>query len=303
MKLYKNIEFLRINAKKLIFEGFMKKFLIALMVLVNIPAFSADMLFNPSNEAKLEYNQGVDFFKASQYDRSIGAFRRAIELDPNYVDAYYNLGTILEYLNRDDEALSVFKQIIVRKPDDYESVFKAASLSSKLGQYDNAKKYLSLIPANSSVYESAQKIAQNMGTDLQTIKSDSAKIASTAKETNQSNGTYNNLPSPTGIAGDRLGNIYVACFSDNMIYKITPDGKRIIFVKDSRINGPIAMASDQYDNLYISNYNGNNVIKITPTGTITTVISNVQKPYGLSINNGLLYISSQGSNSVLKYKL
>lgn len=303
MKLYKNIEFLRINAKKLIFEGFMKKILIALMVLVNIPAFSADMLFNPSNEAKLEYNQGVDFYKAGQYDRSIGAFRRAIELDPNYVDAYYNLGTILEYLNRDDEALSVFKQIIVRKPDDYESVFKAASLSSKLGQYDNAKKYLSLIPANSSVYESAQKIAQNMGTDLQTIKSDSAKIASTAKETNQSNGTYNNLPSPTGIAGDRLGNIYVACFSDNMIYKITPDGKRIIFVKDSRINGPIAMASDQYDNLYISNYNGNNIIKITPTGTITTVISNVQKPYGLSINNGLLYISSQGSNSVLKYKL
>ena len=62
---------------------------------------------------------------------------------------------------------------------------------------------------------------------------------------------YNDLPSPTGIAGDRYGNIYVACFSDNMIYKITPDGKRIIFIKDAKINGPIALVSDNNDNIYI----------------------------------------------------
>jgi tetratricopeptide (TPR) repeat protein len=45
----------------------------------------------------------------------MGAFRRAIELDPNYIDAYYNLGLILEYLKQDEKALDVFKQIIVRK--------------------------------------------------------------------------------------------------------------------------------------------------------------------------------------------
>jgi len=283
----------------------MKKLLVFLILLLTSCSVFAEPLYDTSNEAKLEYNQGVDYYKAGQYDRSMMSFRRAIELDPNYIDAYYNLGSILEYLRKDDEALSIFKQIIVRKPDDYESVFKAASLSSKLGQNENAKKYLSLITPESPVYSKAQSLANTMGTDLQTIKADLTKQAEieAVKSANQSNTMFNNLPSPTGIAGDRFGNIYVACFSDNMIYKITPDGKRIIFLKDSKINGPIALVNDNEDNIYVSNYNGNNVIKITPSGSISVLVANIQKPYGMSIRDGLLYVSSQGSNSVLRYKL
>ena len=114
---------------------------------------------------------------------------------------------------------------------------------------------------------------------------------------------YNDIASPTGIASDKNGNVYVACFSDNMIYKITPDGKKIIFIKDAKISGPIDMVNDDAGNIYVSNYNSNNVIKITPAGVITVLISNIQKPYGVHINGDFLYVSSQGSNSVLKYKL
>lgn len=257
-----------------------------------------------SSDAKLEYNQGVDFYKAGQYDKSMASFRRAIELDPNYIDAYYNLGTILQYLNRDDAALGIFKQIIVRKPDDYESLYKAAYLSNKLGNVDSAKKYLSLIPADANIYQNAQALATSMGTDIQTIKAEIAKqTTENAIKSDTSNKIYNDLPSPTGIASDNQGNIYVACFSDNMIYKISPDGKQMIFVKDSKINGPIGMVNDAKGNLYVANYSGDNVIKITPTGAISTVISNIQKPYGLNITNGMLYISSQGANSVLRYKI
>ena len=88
-----------------------------------------------------------------------------------------------------------------------------------------------------------------------------------------------------------------------MIYRISSDDKPVIFVKDSRIQGPIGMVNDLQGNLYVANYNGNNVIKITPAGNITSVISNIQNPYGLHIKDGILYISSQGSNSVLRYKL
>lgn len=282
----------------------MKKLIVTtILLLFGMPALT-EPLYDTSNEAKLEYNQGIDFYKSGQYDRSMGAFRRAIELDPNYIDAYYNLGSILEYLKKEDSALEIFKQIIVRKPDDYESVYKAANLSYKLGNVENAKKYLSLIPTNNNMYSQAQILATKIGSDMQTIKAEASKQAM-AETTNQNNSNelYNNLPSPTGIAGDSKGNIYVACFSDNMIYKITPDGKKIIFIKDSKINGPIAMVADINDNLYISNYNGDNIIKVTPTGSISTLISNIQKPYGISITNGMLYISSQGTNSVLKYKL
>lgn len=252
-------------------------------------------------EAKLEYNQGVNYYKAGAYDRSMAAFRRAIDIDPNYIDAYYNLGSILEYLHQDEAALSVFKQIIVRQPTDFESVYKAANLSFKLGHADNAKSYLSLIPPESPVYDSAQKLASQMATDMQTIKSEQTKPA--APKFEQSNGMYNDIPSPTGIATDRNGNVFVACFSDNMIYKITPDGRRIIFVKDAKINGPIAMVSDDAGNIYVSNYNANNVVKVTPAGSISVQISNIQKPYGISLRDGMLFVSSQGSNSVLRYKL
>lgn len=285
----------------------MKK-LIVLMFLTAFTGLAAfaepEKLFDVSNEAKLEYNQGVDFYKTGAYERSMAAFRRAIELDPNYIDAYYNLGSILEYLKQDEAALAVFKQIIVRKPDDYDAVYKAANLSARLGYTDNAKSYLSLIPPESSVYSKAQGLASNMNTDMQTIKA--SQVPEKKPETpkfEQTNGIYNDIPSPTGITTDNNGNIYVACFSDNMIYKITPDGRRIIYVKDSRINGPIAMVSDSGGNIYVSNYNANNVVKISPTGSISVQIANIQKPYGINISNGMLFISSQGSNSVLRYKL
>lgn len=282
----------------------MKKILLVLMLILFGGMVFADPLYDTTNEAKLEYNQGVDYYRAGQYDRSMASFRRAIELDPNYVDAYYNLGLILEYLKQDDAALSTFKQIMVRKPDDFDAVYKAAVLSQKLGQTENAKKYLSIIPAGSNVYSQAQTIARNLGTDMQTIKANAARAAADeAVKQDKTASIFNNLPSPTGIAGDRSGNIYVSCFSDNMIYKITPDGKRIIFVKDNKINGPIAMVSDNEGNLYISNYNADNVIKVTPTGGISVFVGNIQKPYGMSIINGMLYVSSQGANSVMKYRI
>ena len=63
------------------------------------------------------------------------------------------------------------------------------------------------------------------------------------------------------------------------------------------------MASDNKGNIYVSNYNNNNVLKISPTGFLTVQIANVQKPYGVHVAGDLLFVSSQGSNSVLRYKL
>lgn len=282
----------------------MKKFFIVALLLLSgtCLTFAAEQAYEPSTEAKLQYNQGVDYYKVGQYDKAMAAFRQAISLDPNYIDAYYNLGSILEYLRQDEAALGIFKQIIVRKPDDYESVYKAANLSFKLGFTDKAKTYLSLIPPESTVYSSAQALASNLNTDMQTIKAEQKQQAQEPK-IEQTNGMYNNIPSPTGITTDNNGNVFVACFSDNMIYKISPDGKKVIFIKTPKLNGPIAMVSDDAGNIYVSNYNANNVLKITPQGEITTLVSNVQKPYGLHVYGNLLFVSSQGSNSVLRYKL
>ena len=109
--------------------------------------------------------------------------------------------------------------------------------------------------------------------------------------------------SPTGITTDSEGNVYVATFSDNTIIKITPDGKRKVFLKSKEISGPISLASDSIGNIYVSNYNTNNVLKITPQGAVTTLVSNIDKPYGLHVDGNMLFITCQGSNSILRQKL
>lgn len=257
-----------------------------------------------SNEAKLQYNRGVDFYRMGEYEEAVGAFQQAIAIDANYIDAYYNLGVVYEQMDKDTEALNVFKQIMIRKPTDYEAVYNAASLSHRLGQIDNAKQYLSIIPSTSPVITKAQQLAALMNTDIQTIKAEQqAKLEAQRPKIPQTSGSYGNLTSPTGVTTDKNGNVYVASFSNNSIIKITPLGERKIYVKSPKLNGPMGMVSDDAGNLYVANYNIDNVVKITPTGTITQVLGHVIKPYCLHLDNGLLFISSQGGNSVIRYKL
>ncbi len=279
----------------------MKKTLTALFLLILL--YSGACLAEPPNDAKLIYNEGVELYKLGEYERAMEAFKKATELDPNYIDAYFNLGTVLEYLQQYNAALTVFKQIIVRKPDDYEAVYKAALLSMKLGENDKAKSYLSIIPRSAEVAPKAQQLAHQLQTDMQTIKKEEQAKETQEQKVPQSNNVFNDIPSPTGITSDNEGNVYVAGFSDNTIYKITPDGKKLVFLKDVRVNGPIGMVSDNSGNIYISNYNANNIIKIASDGAVTILLSNVQKPYGMHISGNILYISSQGSNAVIKYVL
>lgn len=276
---------------------------ILLLLIVAVSAVNISFAAEISTEAKLQYNKGVDMYRVGRYEEAIDAFRKATEISPDYIDAYYNLGSILEFIKQDDAALSVFKQIILRKPTDYEAVYKAAALSVKLGQPDQAKSYLSLIPQTSIVNSKAQELAASLKTDMQTIRQEQKEIAQQSEKISQTNGVYNNLGSPTGMITDKNGNLYVAGFSDNAIVKISPNGDRRLFVKDSRLNGPIGLEIDSAGNIYVANYNANNVLKVSSTGVVSVLIGNIPKPYCLHIDGNLLFISAQGSNSVVRYKL
>ncbi len=278
------------------------KSLIVLSILIST---STCAMASIATDAKLQYNKGVDYYKLGQFEESASCFQKAIELDPNYIDAYYNLGSILEYLKQDEAALAVFKQIILRKPDDYEAVYKAAVLSKKVGEYEKAKMYLTLIPTDSLIGSRAKQLADSLGTDIQTAKAEQTQPKSyqEANPQNDSDGMYSDITSPTGIVTDPNGNLYVAGFSDNTIYKIGPDNKKIVYIKNEKIDGPIGLAIDSPGNIYIANYNKNNVLKIDKNGTITELIENVPNPYCMYITGDLLFISSQGSNSVIRFKL
>ena len=70
-----------------------------------------------------------------------------------------------------------------------------------------------------------------------------------------------------------------------------------------KIDGPIGLAIDSEENIYIANYNKHNILKVDKNGAISELIGNIQNPYCMYITDGLLFISSQGSNSVIRYKL
>ena len=146
----------------------LKKVLVTLSVLdvmVSVPQYSFAEQTVPL-DAKLEYNQGVDYYKLGLYDKATASFRQAISLCPDYIDAYYNLATILDYTNQHSEALVALKQILLRKPNDYESVYKAAQISSKLGDIEKVKSYASIIPPASEYHKPAQALLEKLEVKL-----------------------------------------------------------------------------------------------------------------------------------------
>lgn len=250
-------------------------------------------------DAKLDYNQGIDFYKLGMYERAIESFRGAIRAYPDYIDAYYNLGVVLEYLKNYSEAINVFKQIYLRNPHDYEVIYKLANLSAKQGDYTKASEYIVLIPQSSDYYKRAQELASSIKIDT-TVP---AQQMNTPSKIATQTGIYENILSPTGVTTDKNGNVYVATFSDNSIIKITPDNRRIVFVKSDKIKGPISLASDEIGNIYVSNYSANNILKITPQGAVSVLVERLDKPYGLHVNGNMLFITCQGSNSIFRQKI
>lgn len=309
-------------------DNFKKFGIICSLLLLSNCAFA-----NIGNDAKLQYNRGIDYYQLGQYSQAAESFKKAVDLDPNYIDAYYNLGTLMEYLKRDEDALNAFKQIILRKPDDYEAVYKAAEISNRVGQSDKALMYLTLIPQDSLYAQKANALAHSIETNIEATKQKENEQTSTnTQETNQkpqpeevvttqnnvtrepekieNNETqvstiinYSNISSPTGVVTDNEGNLFVAGFSDNTIYKIGSDNKKIVYIKSPKIDGPIGLAIDKSGNIYIANYNKNNVLKVNAGGEISEVLTDIKNPYCMHITESYLYISSQGSNSVVKYRL
>lgn len=287
----------------------LKKLLLLIFLFCAVPALADDKPVRVETDAKLEYNKGIDFYNSGQFDNAVDCFRKAIDLEPNYLDAYYNLGMTFDYLKQYEASISMFKELLTRKPDDYSAVYRAAVVSYKMNMPEQAKEFLAKLPASSPFYYKGQQLAHELGTDIPTIKAPQPLEDEPVESAQKSQGTfagnfyYENLPSPTGIVVDSVGYLYVADFSDNLIYRITPTGEKMVYLKHPKLSGPIGLAMDDGGNLYIANYNSNSVMKLSSSHELTTLIENIDKPYYLYVSGGYLFISSQGTSSVVRYKI
>ncbi|QTE45153.1 MULTISPECIES: gliding motility-associated C-terminal domain-containing protein [Mucilaginibacter] len=122
----------------------------------------------------------------------------------------------------------------------------------------------------------------------------------------------------TGVAVDAAGNVFVADWGDNTIFKLTPSGNLSKFAGHSfpgladgqgvsaAFNAPDALVLDAAGNLYVSDQQNNVIRKITPGGLVSTFAgtdseAGVNNPRGLAIDNaGNLYVADQGNNVIRK---
>jgi tetratricopeptide (TPR) repeat protein len=86
------------------------------------------------------FELGNSYYEAGQWDQAVIAYKRAIDLDPNYQPAYANLGVTYYQQQQFDLATSQYKKALELDPDDSEvaynlgALYVQQALSSQTGQ-------------------------------------------------------------------------------------------------------------------------------------------------------------------------
>ncbi len=70
-----------------------------------------------NQEAKAEFDRGVKLYKEGELESAEAAFRKAIELDSEFAEAYANLGSLLANQNNLAEAISQFENAVRLRPE------------------------------------------------------------------------------------------------------------------------------------------------------------------------------------------
>lgn len=68
-------------------------------------------------DAQSIVNKGKELFEQKRYSDAEQAFRKAIELRPDFADAWYNLGVALVYLDNYEEANRSILRAAKLRPD------------------------------------------------------------------------------------------------------------------------------------------------------------------------------------------
>ncbi len=269
---------------------------------------------NPKPASASVYNLGLKSYEQGDIPSAISFFKRAIDLDPTFVDAYYNLGAIYKKQKSYSEATNLFHKAVDLNPKDTEALYELSACYFASRDYQNAKKYYSQIPTSFNKYPEVVKNLKAIddflaggNVEQKNVIANQPKKEGSDIDIAQAQLLANTLTKEPEKQKENIpvvnkndsGNLLVnaLAMSDKEQLK---DPIRIV---GSSFNGPTGIAKDSKNNLYIANFSNDSIERIKPDGTKEIFIDKVGLlgPVGVAIDDSdNLYIANYNGNSIAK---
>ena len=102
----------------------------------------APLLSATRSRAITETNLGTALYEAGRHDEAIARYRRAIDVQPDYVPAFNNLGVTLRAAGRTDEAIRAYRDGLSQRDDYPDLHYNLANALLAVGRPDEAAAHL-----------------------------------------------------------------------------------------------------------------------------------------------------------------
>ncbi|MDA7683925.1 tetratricopeptide repeat protein, partial [bacterium] len=121
-----------------------------------------------------QYNIGRNYEISGQFDDALASFKRVLEINSSYAKAYYSIGVLLKNKNELDGAITNFQEAVKNEPLFFQAHFALGMVYRDRGDLDASiasyHKALEIKPNNAGVYYNLGTALQNQGKLVESIK-------------------------------------------------------------------------------------------------------------------------------------